>query len=235
MRPLIGIPTIAYPAGEYTPTRFVLNQTYANAILAAGGAPVLLPITKEPKVVRAFFSQLQGILFAGGADIAGKWYGGAAGGDPELERDEMEITLARLAYKHNLPTLGICRGEQLMNVALGGTLYQDIGTQRKGQRHTSETRTGAAHGVAIDPASLLHAIIDEESLEVNSLHHQAVDRLAKNLLPTAYADDRLVEAFESPEHPYWLAVQWHPEELGDTASKKLFDSFVNAASAVRRS
>jgi putative glutamine amidotransferase len=147
----------------------------------------------------------------------------------------MELLLARWALDPDTPKplLAICRGIQVLNVALGGTLYQDLSLRSHptdGHNRTGEPRTCRAHRVDIVLPSRLSEIVGQESLQVNSLHHQAIKRLASRLTVTARAPDRVVEAAEVQGHPFALGVQWHPEELAveDTAQQRLFDAFVGA-------
>ena len=152
----------------------------------------------------------------------------------EPERDRTELTLARWAFDDDLPTLGICRGQQLLNVALGGSLYQDLRHQKVTAVEHSDAdgraRTALMHGVRLDPESRLAQLIDETSIEVNSLHHQAVKSLAPALRVTGKSDDGVIEAIESRERRFWIAVQWHPEEIDDLAwVRRLFQGFARAA------
>ena len=235
--PLIGLPTLAIPPGA-KPPRFGINQSYVRALAAAGCAPVLIPIVDDDRL-RAIYERLDGIVFPGGADVAPHEYGE----EPidhlnvvEPERDRVELRLARWAFDDDLPTLGICRGQQLLNVALGGTLFQDLRHQGATSVDHSDAdgrqRDALVHRVRIDPDSRLAQLIDETSVEVNSLHHQAVKDVASVLRVTGKAGDGVIEALESPEHRFLIAVQWHPEELDDVAwVRRLFAGFAAAAMA----
>ena len=234
--PIIGLPTLAIPAGV-KPARFGINQSYVRALVAAGCAPVLIPLLDDQARLRAIYERLDGIVFPGGADVAQQEYGE----EPidnlnivEPERDRTELTLARWAFDDDLPTLGICRGQQLLNVALGGSLYQDLRHQKVTTVEHSDAdgraRTALTHGVRLDPESRLAQLIDETSIEVNSLHHQAVKSLAPALRVTGKSDDGVIEAIESPERRFWIAVQWHPEEVDELAwVRRLFQGFASAA------
>ena len=234
--PLIGVPTLAIPPGP-KPPRFGINQSYVRALTAAGCAPVLIPILDDDDRLRAIYERLDGIVFPGGADIAPPEYGE----EPienlnvvEGPRDRTELTLARWAFADDLPTLGICRGQQLLNVALGGTLYQDLRHQAVTTVEHSDAdgraRTALLHRVRLDPGSRLAQLIDETSIEVNSLHHQAVKAVAPQLKVTGTSDDGVIESLESDDRHFLIAVQWHPEEIDDLPwVQRLFAGFANAA------
>ena len=235
--PLIGLPTLAIPPGP-KPPRYGINQTYVRALAAAGCAPVLIPILDDDERLRAIYERLDGIVFPGGADVAPHQYGE----EPidnlnvvESERDRVELRLARWAFDDDLPTLGICRGQQLINVALGGTLFQDLihqgATTVEHSDKDGRARNKLIHRVRIDPESRLAQLIDETGVEVNSLHHQAVKDVASALRVTGTADDGVIEALESPDRRFLIAVQWHPEEIDDVPwVRRLFEGFVRAAS-----
>jgi putative glutamine amidotransferase len=235
--PVIGIPTLAIPPGP-KPPRYGINQSYVRALSAAGCAPVLIPLLSDDERLHAIYERLDGIVFPGGADVAPSEYGE----EPidnlnviEPERDRTELTLARWAYEDNLPILGICRGQQLLNVALGGSLYQDLRHQGVNEVEHAEAhgrgRTALIHHVRLDPDSRLAQLIDETSLDVNSLHHQAVKAVAPRLRVTGKSDDGVVEALESDDRRFLIAVQWHPEEIDEVPwVRRLFSGFVRAAS-----
>jgi putative glutamine amidotransferase len=236
--PLIGLPTLGIPPGP-KPPRFGINQSYVRALAASGCAPVLIPLLEDDERLRAIYERLDGIVFPGGADVAPHEYRE----EPidnlnvvEPERDRVELTLARWAFDDDLPMLGICRGQQLINVALGGTLYQDLihqgATTVEHSDADGRARTKLIHRVRLDPDSRLAQLIDETSVDVNSLHHQAVKDVAPALRVTGTADDGVIEAVESPERRFWIAVQWHPEEIDDVPwVRRLFAGFARASVA----
>jgi putative glutamine amidotransferase len=238
--PLIGLPTLAIPPGP-KPPRFGINQSYVRALAAAGCAPVLIPILDDEDQLRAIYERLDGIVFPGGADVAPEEYGEEPIDNVnvvEPPRDQTELTLARWAFADDLPTLGICRGQQLLNVALGGSLYQDLRHQGVTTVDHSDAdgrkRNALLHRVRLDPESRLAQLIDETSIEVNSLHHQAVKVVAPSLKATGTSDDGVVESLESDERRFLIAVQWHPEEIDDLAwVQRLFAGFARAASGGR--
>lgn len=234
--PLIGLPTLAIPPAA-KPARYGINQSYVRALAAAGCAPVLIPLLSDDARLRAIYERLDGIIFPGGADVAPHQYQEEPIdnlNEVESERDHVELTLARWAYRDDLPTLGICRGQQLLNVALGGTLYQDL--RHQGVTTTEHSgidgraRNRLIHRVRLDPDSRLAQLVDETSVEVNSLHHQAVKEVAPGMRATGRAEDDVIEAVEAPDRRFWIAVQWHPEELTDLPwIGRLFDGFARAA------
>ena len=213
-----------------------LGEVYVQAVLRAGGVPLLLPpVGKLP--LETVLPRLDGLLLTGGGDIdpilfAGKPHPNVYGIDPE--RDEMEIALVNAAVRLGLPFLAICRGIQVVNVALGGTLYTDISDQlpgalahpwQKGAPHDHIT-----HTVRVEIGSRLAELLGSAQVGVNSLHHQGIQRLADGLVCTATAPDGLIEAVEVTGHPFGLAVQWHPEWLPEVAPmQRLFQGLVAAA------
>ena len=235
--PLVGLPTLAIPPG-LKPPRYGINQSYVRALTAAGCAPVLIPILDDDQRLRAIYERLDGIVFPGGADIAPGEYHEEPIGDlnvVEAARDRTELTLARWAFADDLPTLGICRGQQVLNVALGGSLWQDLRDQGVTDVEHSDAdgraRSALTHRVRLDPDSRLAQLIDETDIEVNSLHHQAIKTIAPELRVTGKSDDGVIEAVESSERRFLIAVQWHPEEIDELGwVRRLFQGFAKAAS-----
>jgi len=230
------LPTLAIPPGA-KPPRFGINQSYIRALAAAGCAPVLIPLLDDDERLRAIYERLDGIVFPGGADVAPEEYGEQAIDNLniiEAPRDRTELTLARWAYDDDLPTLGICRGQQVLNVALGGSLYQDLRYQGVTQVEHSDAdgraRTAMIHRVRLDPDSRLAQLIDETSIDVNSLHHQAVKTVAPQLRVTGTSEDGVIESLESDDRRFLIAVQWHPEEIDSLPwVQRLFSGFARAA------
>lgn len=245
--PVIGIPV--YRAGREN-ADYAMRRAYCEAVARAGGAPVLIPPLQE-EILRNLYSVLDGLLLAGGGDVASRRYGSPDNGNAKLVdegRDQLEITLTQWALGAGLPLLGICRGIQVLNVAAGGTLIQDIPSQVPfSLRHRSDAalpRNHIAHDIRVQPNSLLAAVLssgrqDAEGDQlaspyqygVNSYHHQAVDKLAPGFASTAHAADGIIEAIEvAPRSSFVLGVQWHPECMvpGDAAMKRLFVGFVGA-------
>ncbi|MCS6993420.1 MAG: gamma-glutamyl-gamma-aminobutyrate hydrolase family protein [Anaerolineales bacterium] len=232
-RPLIGLTTYT-SKNEYGNPVVALATHYIRAVLEAGGLPVLIPNRLREAEWREFYARLDGVVFTGGGDIQPEMFGGEPhpnvdGVDPE--RDALELPLVRAAAQDGKPFLGICRGLQVVNVALGGTLFTDVADQLPGALrhdwHEGFPRTHLAHSVQVAENSRLSQVFGESVTLVNSLHHQGIRDLAPVLQPTAFAPDGLVEAVELPGHPFGLAVQWHPEWLMEHESaRRLFQTFV---------
>ena len=216
-----------------------ITQAYIESIYQAGGCPVLIPLGGPADAYADLVQRLDGVLFTGGGDVHPAAY--ASRPHPKVsyvdeDRDRVEIALLPLAIERQLPFLGVCRGLQVINVALGGTLFEDIADQRtdslKHDHSSSYPRNYLAHPIDVQPESLLAQVLGVRQVEVNSLHHQAVRRLASGLTPTAFAPDGVVEALELPDYPFGLAVQWHPEWLREhLCMRALFRSFIEAAEA----
>ena len=234
--PLVGLPTLAIPPGP-KPPRFGINQSYVRALVAAGCAPVLIPVLDDDERLRAIYERLDGIVLPGGADIAPGEYREEPIGDlnvVEAARDRTELMLARWAFDDDLPVLGICRGQQVLNVALGGSLWQDLRYQGVTSVEHSDAdgraRNALTHRVRLDPDSRLAQLIDETDIQVNSLHHQAVKTIAPQLRVTGKSDDGVIEALESSDRRFVIAVQWHPEEIDELGwVRRLFQGFARAA------
>lgn len=220
-RPLIGI------SCSHPDRRSAVNLTYTESVIQAGGVPMMIPVTKDSLVLRDIMKRLDGIILTGGEDIHPSYYHEEP--IPQLGRvdslrDVYDICLIRLAHDFNVPMLGICRGEQLINVAFGGTLYQDIPSQypqKELQHQQKEHSTKGTHLVHFEPGSQLAAIMGRNEWLTNSHHHQAIKDIAPSLKVTARTSDGIVEGFEScEEYPVW-GVQFHPEALamgGDTTA-----------------
>ncbi len=232
--PLMGITTLRSVQDKAVSHQ--IGDTYVTAIQKAGGIPILIPSGGAQTDLYCLRQKLDGILLSGGADIDPQRFNGAAHPrvyDVDAERDELEIHLMEIAFHTGWPVLGICRGLQVMNVALGGSLYTDIADQLPGAlRHDcypDHERDYPAHNVAISPNSRLMSIVQTDLFGVNSLHHQGIDNLAPGLTPTAKSPDGLIEAVELPDHPFAIGVQWHPEEMQDSPTMcAIFQAFIQA-------
>jgi putative glutamine amidotransferase len=246
-RPLIGVTTQSLQAidgiPEGLPTSVVMNQRYYQAAAAAGAAPVLVPLLDDIDTLRAIYDGLDGILIPGGVDVDPSAFGEAPHarlGRTDPARDRVEIQLVQWAVEDQKPVLGLCRGLQVINVALGGTLYQDLEAEFPNAiKHDyfptfGFPRDHLAHEVAVEAGSRLRRSLAGASVPVNSMHHQGVKALAGSLVATAIAPDGLVEAAELPNDTFMVGVQWHPEvfELSDPSSGELFRDFVDAAARV---
>jgi putative glutamine amidotransferase len=235
-KPLIGITTFRTDSGRGY-IYLSLTESYVQAVAAGGALPVLVPLGLPEDDLDRIRGKLDGLVLSGGGDLDPALYGGIphpSVGEIDEDRDRVELHLARKFVDAGRPLLGICRGMQLLNVALGGTLYSDIAAQRRGAiAHDLWPGQGYDHShhmVRIEEESRLAEILGQPMVEVNSLHHQGVRDLAPGLIPTAYAPDGLIEAFELPDHPFGLAVQWHPERLaGERAMPGLFEALTRAA------
>ena len=232
MRPLIGIPTspFKHSYSEITPVNIdkeefdyfwllsVLTEKIVSCVRAAGGVPLLLTATRDAQEIKAAASKLDGFVFAGGSDIAPAFYGEEDRGtiSPDLDRDSFELTLCREALEKNRPLLGICRGCQLLNVALGGSLIQDLPDVKDdwGLHRRPDIVRGYVHDVKITVPTLFPNNRGE-TMKVNSMHHQAVGRLAKQAEAAARTEDGIIEAIWAPAYKYAVGVQWHPECLAE--------------------
>lgn len=235
-RPLIGITSYAGDPGELP--CFSLPVGYVDCVHAAGGWPVILPPVGGD--ARELVARLDGLVLAGGGDIAPEAYGA----EPHEtvysvseERDRFEFDLARVVVEAGtLPLLCICRGLQVLNVALGGTLHVHLPeTLGEGVPHRIPPRATCRHRVRLQPGSRLARIVEGDALEVLSWHHQGIDRLGMGLRAVGWADDGLVEAVEHERHPWCFGVQWHPEmDSADERQAKLFRALVEAAARRRK-
>jgi putative glutamine amidotransferase len=217
-------------------SRVRVNEAYTSAIASVGLIPLVLPPV-DAAVATAALDGVAGLVLTGGEDIGAEHFGQAphpAMGTPHAGRDECELTLTRAASERRMPTLAICRGAQVVNVALGGTLIQDIPSLRpSGTDHDqSSRRTERVHPIAIERRTSLANIVGETSIAVNSSHHQSVDTVAPSLRVSATSPDGVIEALEPARGDWWMiAVQWHPEELTGTPEpwdRRLFSAFAEA-------
>lgn len=235
-------PRIAITVSPGEPDKPDARKKYRDAVISAGGEPVLLD-GSGPETVIETLARFDGLLLPGGTDVDPAAYGGRPHPAVDVahpKRDAFELEAARVARRAGMPTLAICRGMQVVNVALGGTLYEDIpdqyeapnGLRLRHQQMPDFGRHETTHDVDVRRGTTLAGIAGAAAIRVNSLHHQAVRRLAYGLDPVAHARDGIVEAFElRSEHPFFVGVQWHPEELvdADEPSRTLFSAFVAAA------
>jgi putative glutamine amidotransferase len=233
--PLIGLTTSRVNNSKGFPHLMVM-EAYSHAVSQAGAAPIMIPLGVPPETLQAILGRLDGVLFTGGGDIRPLVYGSQDHHkvcEIDDDRDQLELDLFRLLMAAGKPFLGICRGIQLINVALGGTLYEDILDQRPGVLKHDQSRNARnylAHAVELTEASQLSCILGASQVKVNSLHHQGIRELAPGLKVSAYAPDGLVEAFEIPGYSFGMAVQWHPEWLQEhPPMRNLFQAFVQAA------
>lgn len=235
-RPLIGITAASFIVkGKPYHRGYAPN---AGAIAAAGGLPVYVPPGLDDDTLRELYSRLDGVLLPGGPDVRPDRYGQDQHPMTQViddPRDETELTLARWAFDDDTPVFGICRGHQVLNVALGGTLVQDIPSMVDAYLvhdiSDDTPRSTRIHDVDIDADSKLSGILGMTHATVNSIHHQSVLQVAPSARVSAYSPDGVIEALEVPDKPFMLSVQWHPEDLyaNDPAMARLFESFIAAA------
>lgn len=242
MNPIIGIttrqPVIHTSGGDLE--AHVVNGVYASAVIRSGGTPILLPPV-APEEAPRLLDRIDGLLLSGGGDIDPAFYGGSLHDDMymiDARRDEFEFALVRGSQERRLPVLAICRGLQVVNVALGGSLIEDIPSQIGSTDHSVQGPgvVDCHQTVSIDPASLVAEAIGDTEACVNSIHHQAVRKVAPGLHAAAWTPDGVVEALDPDDHSWpLLAVQWHPEHLAsndDEASLALFASLIENTAAL---
>ncbi len=234
----MGSPSILIPIPIQDPEkrRFTLGKNYVNSLVACGGVPILLPTVVSPGAWRAMYEAADGVLLSGGGDV-----------DPALfqevrhektdgvdrARDEVEMMLARWALQDDKPMFAICRGIQVVNVALGGSLIQDLPLQwgdavSHNGNYSGFERHEVAHDVCVEPGTHIAQIVGPGNVGVNSFHHQALKRVADGLVVTSRSPDGIVESVEFPGKRYYIGVQWHPEEMafGREDMMRLFRTFV---------
>jgi putative glutamine amidotransferase len=236
MRPIVGITAIPreriQPAIPQMP-HATLNEGFCQLVEEAGGTPVILTATAD---VEGLASRIDGLVLSGGGDILPEHYGAEAHpatGWLDPRRDDFELALVRALRRRDRPILGVCRGMQLVNVALGGTLVQHLPDHTDVDHEAVERWDATAHWIEIAPESRLRRLMSTGRMEVNSVHHQAIGELGQGLRAVAWAPDGVVEAIESEVEPI-LAVQWHPEWSGSVdwpRQRRLFEGVVAAASA----
>ena len=241
--PLIGI-TSGRLNNPSHPNIFLLNEAYVVSIKNAGGIPIAIPTGLSPESYDLILSRLSGLLLSGGGDISPEQYNSSPDSRThkvDQDRDCSEIYLIKKAIKNRLPLFGICRGSQILNVALGGTLYIDVQQDMPGSlKHdyypfAEWTRDHYAHSVRIKADSRLAAIFEKKELMINSVHHQGIKNLGDGLTPIVFAPDGLVEGIQLEGNPFGMAVQWHPESLPDDADmQKLFKAFICSAAEFGR-
>ena len=231
-KPIIGIGSDVEQVEGHRDRAFAYT-TYVNALRRAGAVPVLIP--PQPENAAELVESLDGIVLAGGEDCDPALYGQER--HPQVvhlmneSRQANELALAKAARERGIPTLGICLGLQMMNVAAGGTLVQDIDSAIETEiQHASIPEDRARHDVLVQQGTKLASIVPSVELNVNSSHHQAIAGVGEGFRVTAPAPDGVVEGIEDPRHPFYVGVQWHPEDMpGEGSALTLFDAFVKAA------
>ena len=243
-RPVIGVTTQTLEEiPDELPRCWIMSQRYVKTLTSSGAIPWIVPLLDDQNTLRAIYERLDGVFFPGGVDIDPDSYNEERSemcGRVDPDRDRTEIMFAKWAMEDRKPVLAVCRGAQLLSVAAGGTLYQDIGSEypdaikhdywpKKGER----TRQDLVHPVDVVADTRLSKVLGSGSVLVNSMHHQGIKQLAPSLVANAFAPDGLIEGVESRDDDFVLGVQWHPEDLADSdpQMRKLFDAFVDAAVA----
>ncbi|MCZ8514265.1 gamma-glutamyl-gamma-aminobutyrate hydrolase family protein [Paenibacillus filicis] len=213
----------------------VMSYDYTRSLESAGAIPIMLPVLEDKKRIETLLDRLDGLLLTGGSDVSPLLYGErpkANLGKLSTERDSFELALLDCALRRDMPVFCICRGLQMLNVALGGSLYQDLVTDLGAEHfhsHKQFRKWQATHTVQIDKDSKLYQMSGVEQLGVNSYHHQAIKALGEHLKVSALSEDHIIEAVESTYHRFVVAVQWHPEMMSekDKLQQSLFDRFVS--------
>jgi putative glutamine amidotransferase len=243
-RPIIGITTQTLEAipGEL-PRCWVMSQRYVDVLTSAGAIPWVIPLSHDMTTLRAVYERLDGVFLPGGVDMDPAVYSESRlpeCGVTDPDRDRVEVAMVQWAIADGKPVLAVCRGVQVLNVAAGGTLYQDLAEWCDAAiKHDYwpmevKQRQDLVHEVTIEDGTQLASIIGAGTTTVNSMHHQGIKKLAPGLIVNSRAPDGLIEGVEgSDDGSYLIGVQWHPEELveSDPAMSRLFESFIEAAAA----
>lgn len=217
MKPVIGI--TSFNENKSDREYASIGCSYVNSIAAAGGIPIIIPVLSGDNIAAQYIKMIDGLLFTGGGDILPSFYGEKTIKEVNsisIERDACEKELFTCAFKIDMPILGICRGIQVINAFSGGTLYQNISSQKDGAMNHNNSgmpRDDIHHSVSIEKGSMLYSIFKSESIDVNSFHHQAVREAAANFKITALSPDGIIEGIECTDRTFIMGVQWHPEEL----------------------
>ena len=239
MRPLIGIPCHASFRAETGRPIYGNNRAYVHAVESAGGVPMLIPLLNDLSTLDTLLARLDGLLLPGGVDVQPSRYGEQTHPrteEADVQLDEFELALASWALQEDIPTLGVCRGMQVINVALGGSLYQDLNEQYPGNIQHSQRglpRTHLSHSITVARSSRMERVLGAQKLWVNSLHHQAIKVPGEGVYISGRAEDGVAELLEVPGYRFVMAVQSHPEEIYAIvpAFARLFAAFVLACSS----
>ena len=232
-QPVVGVTLDSEEPGGYSRLPwYALRQNYCEAVARAGGLPILLP--HEPEQAAAYLDRIDALVVTGGAfDVDPTLFGAATRHSTvklKTRRTAFELEITRGALARDMPVLGICGGQQLLNVVLGGTLIQHIPDEVADAlaHEQPNPRTEAGHRVKVAPGTLLHRICGADELEVNSAHHQAVKDVGAGVVIDALAPDGVIEGIEDPRYRYCLGVQWHPEYSISQGDEKIFDALIAA-------
>lgn len=247
-RPIIGVATqTMQPIPGQLPLAWVMGQKYVRTLTAAGAIPWVIPLLPDDEpILRGIYDRLDGVFLAGGVDIDPTSYNEARHdkcGPSDRDRDRVEMQLVQWAAVDSKPVLGVCRGAQMLNVALGGSLYQDLAAEESAAiKHdyfpippANHTRDQLVHAVRIERGTKLRRIMGVDYAAVNSMHHQGIKTVAPGVTVNAVSPDGLVEGIEGANGRFALGLQWHPEELAETdgAMRAVFAAFVAAAREYR--
>lgn len=236
-RPLIAVTSSITPESGGRPERATLNASYLRAIDRAGGLPLLIAPQFGVHTIEALMATARGLVLTGGGDVSPELYGEKphpASAGVSRERDAMELEALRVALERGLPVLAICRGMQVLNVAMGGSLYQDLPTQCPSPINHAQTNDGTTprdavtHDATLAEGSRLSTVLGGTVVGVNSMHHQGIREPGDGIVVTAITSDGVIEGVEMPGERWVLGVQWHPEELVDSQehARRLFDTFM---------
>ena len=244
MRPLIGVPTQTLQAidgiPEGLPHSWVMNHRYFTALTFVGAAPVMIPLlAQDEESIRAVYERIDGVFLAGGVDVDPASYREDkldVCGRTDPDRDRVELMLARWAIEDGKPLLGVCRGLQVINVACGGSLMQDVENESPNYiKHDyfptqGYARDYLAHAADVQPGSEMERVFQAKRIQVNSMHHQGIKKLGDDLVATIHSPDGLIEGVEGTSGSFLMGVQWHPEMLveSDEGTRRLFAAFVDA-------
>jgi putative glutamine amidotransferase len=233
-RPIVGITLDSEQPGGYSKFPwYAVRENYCSAVTKAGGLP--LPLPHEPDIAESYLDTIDALIITGGAfDVDPSLFGDKTRHETVITKDRrtsFEIAVTRGAIDRDMPVLGICGGQQLLNVVLGGTLIQHIPDEIKDSlaHEQPNPRDEPGHDIKVTPGTLLHKITGTETMSVNSAHHQAVRTIGKNIVINAMASDGVIEGIELPAKRFCLGVQWHPEFSIDPGDLKIFDAFIKAA------
>lgn len=235
-RPLIGISSNFQPQLEQVREKTIVPHAYIQAVLSTGGIPLVIPVIEDPAQILEYINLVSGLVLIGGEDLDPLHYHQPTHPSARLApaaEDHTHLLLARRAVEQSIPFLAICRGHQVLNTVLGGTLTQDIPSSCPGALQHSfpgDPSQETFHPVRINPVSQLASLVHRTELHVNSSHHQAVSDIGEGLIPAAWAPDGILEAMELESHPFGLSVQWHPERILDQPEMRLlFEGLINSS------
>ncbi|TCP28944.1 putative glutamine amidotransferase [Scopulibacillus darangshiensis] len=229
MAPVIGL------TADIESKKVYVKEDYLTAIINAGGTPIIFPHTTDPVMIQGLMDKVDGLLLTGGADIDPSLYGEEpllGLGQLTPNRDQFEMQLVKTAFQKQCPILAICRGNSMLNIARGGSSYQDINSQLSNlvQHKQLAPRDHLSHGIQIEQGSRLNQVLGADRIKVNSFHHQAIKEVAPGFRVSAVASDGVIEGIESVNEPFVIGVQWHPGSLiqEDHYAQKLFLAFIQA-------